>query len=83
MRRAFLQDWAVDAAGKKKDDSGTAYTLDDDRRSSGTLAQIANTLCLCPVDVNGDGRFTSAEFGMQPRDIPTLCLFLAARVYSR
>ena len=61
-------DWAADAAGKKEDSDGNAYTLDDKRIvwDFGTRAQYP---VLCPVDADEDGNFTSAEFGMQPRDI--------------
>ena len=64
----IFEDWAVDAAGKKEDIDGTAYTFDDDRIvwDFGTNTQYP---VLCPVDADGDGRFTSAEFGTQPRDI--------------
>ena len=64
----IFEKWALDAAGKKKDINGTAYTLDDDRIvwDFGTGRQYP---VLCPVDANEDGIFTSAEFGMQPRDI--------------
>ena len=61
-------DWALDAAGKKEDSDGTAYTLDDKHIvwDFGTNTQYP---VLCPVDADGDGYFTSAEFGTQPRDI--------------
>ena len=61
-------DWTADAAGKKEDSDGNAYTLDDKRIvwDFGTRAQYP---VLCPVDADEDGNFTSAEFGMQPRDI--------------
>ena len=57
----IYEDWAVDAAGN-------AYTLDDNRIvwDFGTNTQYP---VLCPVDTDGDGRFTSAEFGTQPQDI--------------
>ena len=63
----IFADWAVDAAGKKEDIDGTAYTLDDDRIvwDFGTNTQYP---VLCPVDADEDGVFTSAEFGTQPRD---------------
>ena len=55
-------DWALDAAGMKKDSDGTAYTLDDSHIvwDFGTNTQYP---VLCPVDADEDGVFTSAEFG--------------------
>ena len=65
----LFEDWAVDAAGN-------AYTLDDNRIvwDFGANAQYP---VLCPVDANGDGRFTSAEFGMQPRDIEGVYVYFS------
>ena len=63
----IFEKWAVDAAGKKEDIDGTAYTLDDSRIvwDFGTADQYP---VLCPVDADGDGAFTSAEFGTQPQE---------------
>ena len=69
----IFESWAVDAAGERED-SGTAYTLDDKRIvwDFGTGVQYP---VLCPVDADGDGIFTSAEFGTQPRDLPAYVYF--------
>ena len=63
----IFEGWALDA-------DGNTYTLDDNRIvwDFGTDRQYPT---LCPVDVDGDGQFTSAEFGTQPRDLFTQIYF--------
>ena len=63
----IFADWAVSA-------NGNSVSFDDKRIvwDFGTNTQYP---VLCPVDADGDGRFTSEEFGMQSRDIPTQVYF--------
>ena len=56
----IFADWAVSA-------KGNSVSFDDDRIVWDFGADFQYP-ALCPIDADGDGRFTSAEFGMQPRD---------------